>query len=152
MISRELAGFLEGPVGIHLGARNERLEPSGARCIAVAVEPDGAHLVVYLSRVAAARVLPDLEATGRAAVSFARPVDERACQVKGVFVSARDAREEERERVASQWDSFRANLEEIGIPRATNAAWVTWPCLAVRLRATELFEQTPRPGTGGPLA
>jgi len=116
------------------------------------VEPDGLHLMVYLARIAAARVLPDLEATGRAALSFARPVDERACQVKGVFVSAREATEAERERVASQWDLFRANLEEIGIPRATNAAWVTWPCLAVRLRATELFEQTPRPGTGGPLA
>jgi hypothetical protein len=152
MISRELAGFLEGPVGVHIGTRNERLAPSGARCVAVAVDPDGAHLVVYLSRLAAERLLPDLESNGQAAVSFARPVDERACQVKGVFVSARDATAEERARVASQWESFRANLEAIGIPRAGSEAWVTWPCLALRLRATAVFEQTPRPGTGGPLA
>lgn len=152
MISRELAGFLEGPVGIHLGTRNERVEPEGARCVAVAVEPDGAHLVVYLAEVAAARVLPHLESNGQAALSFARPVDERACQVKGVFVSARGATGDERPRVAAQWDLFMANLEAIGIARATHAGCVTWPCRAVRVRATAIFEQTPRQGTGGPLA
>lgn len=151
MIDGELTRFLEGPVGIHIGTRNERLEPSGARCLALVVEPDGAHVVVYMAAVAAARVLPDLESNGQAALSFARPVDERACQVKGVFVGVRDATEAERERIASQWEQFRANLEAIGIPRAGNAAWPTWPCVAVRLRVTQLFEQTPRPGTGGPL-
>lgn len=151
MIERELAEFLEGPVGIHVGTRNERLEPSGARCVAVAVEPDGAHLLVYLAEVAAERVLPDLEANGQAAVGFARPVDERASQVKGVFVSARAATEAERPRVIAQWESFLDNLEQIGIGRAAYAAWVTWPCVAIRLRATALFNQTPGPGTGGPL-
>lgn len=152
MIDRELTRFLEGPVGIHIGTRNEKLEPSGARCLALAVEADGAHVVVYMAAVAAARVLPDLASNGQAALSFARPVDERACQVKGVFVDARDASEAERERIASQWAAFGANLAEIGIPPARFAAWPTWPCVAVRLRVTELFEQTPRPGTGGPLA
>jgi len=84
-------------------------------------------------------------------VSFGRPVDERACQVKGVFVGARDAEEEERPRVAAQWSSLQDNLEQIGIARATYGAWITWPCLAIRLRVTALFEQTPRPETGGPL-
>jgi hypothetical protein len=152
MIDKQLAAFLEDGVGIHLGSRNERLEPSGARSIAAAVDADGAQLVVYLARVAAARVLPDLEANGQAAVGFARPTDERACQVKGVFVSAREATEQERPRVMAQWEAFQANLERIGIPRATYASWVTWPCVAIRLRAVALFEQTPRPGTGGPLA
>jgi hypothetical protein len=71
--------------------------------------------------------------------------------VKGVVVDVRDATDEERPRVAAQWESFQANLEQIGIGRAGYAAWVTWPCVAVRLRVTALFEQTPRPGTGGSL-
>jgi hypothetical protein len=151
MIDRELAAFLQGEVGIHLGTCSESREPNGVRAVAAAVEADGAHLVVYLATVAAERVLPDLESRGQAAVSFGRPVDERACQVKGVFVSARDARDDERPRVAAQWESFQANLEQIGITRPTYAAWLTWPCLAIRLRVTALFEQTPGPGTGGPL-
>jgi hypothetical protein len=151
MIHRDLAAFLEGEVGIHLGARGAALEPSGVRAIAAAVEEDGAHLVVYVASVAAPRVLPDLESNGQAAVSFGRPVDDRACQVKGVFVGARDAREEERPRVLAQWERFLANLERIGLARGTFAGWVTWPCTAIRLRATALYEQTPRAGTGGPL-
>jgi hypothetical protein len=151
MIHGDLAAFLEGEVGIHLGTRGAACEPNGVRALAAAVEGDGAHLVVYVASVAAARVLPDLESNGQAAVSFGRPVDDRACQVKGVFVGARDARAEERPRVVAQWERFLANLEEIGLSRGTFAGWVTWPCTAIRLRATALFEQTPRPGTGGPL-
>jgi hypothetical protein len=151
MIDRSLAGFLEGAVGIHVGTRNADLEPNGARAVAAAVEGGGSALVVYLARVAAERLLPDLEANGQAAVSFGRPIDERACQVKGVFESARDARDDERARVAAQWDSFQANLELIGISREAYAPWITWPCVAIRLRVTALFEQTPKPGTGGPI-
>lgn len=151
MIDRPLAEFLEGAVGIHVGTRNDELEPNGARGVAAAVEDGGSQIVVYLARVAAERLLPDLRSNGQAAVSFGRPVDERACQVKGVFVDARDAADAERPRVAAQWESFQANLEQIGIARETYAAWVTWPCVAIRLRVSALFEQTPKPGTGGPL-
>jgi hypothetical protein len=151
MIDAELQAFLEGAVGIHLGTRDAKLEPNGVRAVAVSVEPGGKHLVVYLAKVAAERVLGDLESNGQAAVSFGRPVDERACQVKGAFTGARDAREDERDRIRSQWDCFLANLEEIGIGRLTYGEWLVWPCMAVRLEVQALFNQTPGPGTGGPL-
>ena len=151
MIDAELQAFLEDAVGIHLGTRNHELEPNGVRAVAAAVEDGGERLVVYLARVAAERVLPDLEANGQVAVSFGRPVDERACQVKGVFEDVRDAREDEKARVMAQWESFLDNLEQIGIGRLTYGAWVTWPCVAIRLKVNALFNQTPGPGTGGPL-
>jgi len=151
MIDAELKAFLEDAVGIHLGTRSAELEPNGVRAVAAAVEDGGERLVVYLAAVAAERVLPDLEANGQAAVSFGRPVDERACQVKGVFEGARDAREDEKPRVMAQWESFLDNLEQIGIARLTYGAWVTWPCVAVRLKVSALFNQTPGPGTGGAL-
>ena len=152
MIDGALAAFLQEGVGIHIGTRNERLQPNGARAIAVRVEPDGAHLVVYVARVAAARILPDLQSNGQAAVGFGRPVDDRACQVKGVFVEARDAAEDERAAVLAQWDGFLGSLEKIGIPRAATRPWVTWPAVAIRLKATAVFEQTPGPDAGAPLA
>jgi hypothetical protein len=152
MIDRQLAGFLEEGVGIHLGTCNARLEPQGMRALAVTVDPDGSHLTVYLAAVAATRLIPDLEANGRAAVSFGRPVDDRACQVKGEFVSARDVDGSERAIVETQWNGFRASLDRIGIPRALTAEWTMWPATAVRLRVTALFEQTPGPGAGAPIA
>lgn len=151
MIDAQLAAFLQEGVGIHIATRNAALQPNGARAIAVTVEEDGAHLVVYVARVAAARILPDLETNGQAAVGFGRPVDDRACQVKGLFLGVREATDEERPRVLAQWDGFLGSLEQIGIPRAATRTWVTWPAVAIRLRANALFNQTPGPQAGAPL-
>jgi hypothetical protein len=152
MLDRTLAAFLQEGLGIHIGTRNERLEPNGARAVAVTVDDDGAHLVVYVAEVAAARVLPDLTANGQAAVSFGRPVDDRACQVKGQVVSVRPAEAHERAIIRAQFDGFLANLELIGIPRATGANWSWWPAVAILLKASAVFEQTPGPAAGTPLS
>ena len=152
MIDTSLAAFLQGGVGIHIGTRNASRQPNGTRALAVTVEDDGLHVVVYVADVAAARILPDLEANGQIAVGFGRPTDDRACQVKGVFIGARPATETERPTVLAQWDGFLGKLELIGIPRAATKTWVTWPAVAIRLRANALFDQTPGPAAGAPIA
>jgi hypothetical protein len=152
MLNATLAAFLQEGLGIHIGTRTARLEPNGARAVAVRVESDGAELVVYVAEVAAARLLPDLEANGQAAVSFGRPVDDRACQVKGLLVSVRPAQPDERDMIRAQLDGFLSNLEMIGIPRSTAANWIWWPTVAIRLKAMAVFEQTPGPAAGTPLS
>jgi Pyridoxamine 5'-phosphate oxidase len=151
MIDKQLAEFLEEGIAIHIGTRNEQLEPDGARVTAVTVEEDGTHLVAYVPTVAAARVLPNLQANGQAALVFGRPTDDRACQVKGVFTGSRETTPDERDIVLAQWERSIQVFERVGIPRAASATWVMWPCVAVRLRATALFSQTPGPGAGAPL-
>lgn len=148
MIEPDLRAFLEGGLGIHIGTRTSRLEPNGARALAVKVEDDRLHLIVYLADVAARRVVPDLRANSAIAVGFARPIDERACQIKGIFVEVRPAAGDERRLVEEQFDGFRTNLEHIGIPRIGTSGWITWPAVAIRFRATTIFEQTPGPDAG----
>ena len=114
MLNRELAAFLQEGLGIHIGTCNDRLEPNGARGLAVAVDDDGMHLEVFLTEVAAARLMPDLKVNGKIAVSFGRPVDDRACQVKGDLVSVRAAEPGERHAISSQFDGFLAGLERTG--------------------------------------
>lgn len=150
MISGDLAAFVQEGVGIYVGTRNAALEPNGARGLAARV--DGPYLVVYLADVAAVRLLPDLEANGEAAVTFGRPVDERACQVKGRFVAARPARDDERPALDAQWDHFTRNLELIGVAPLARSAWPRWPATAVTLTPTAIFEQTPGPSAGTQLA
>ena len=152
MIGTELAAFLQEGVGIHIGTRNAALEPNGSRALAVKVEDDARHLVVYVARVAAVRLLPDLEANGQAAVGFGRPIDDRACQVKGVFIDSREAVDADRPIIDAQWDGFLGSLEQIGIPRAATKTWVTWPAVAIRVRVNALFDQTPGPQAGAPIA
>jgi hypothetical protein len=152
MIDRALAGFLEAGLSIHIGVRDAHLQPSGARAAAVSVEPDGGHMLVYVPDLGASRILPDLEATGQAAVSFGRPTDDRACQVKGIVTSIRQATADERAIITAQWQGFMRQLETIGIPRDVTLGWATWPAVVVRLRVTAVFEQTPGPLAGTPLA
>jgi hypothetical protein len=97
-------------------------------------------------------VLPDLKSNGQAAVVFARPIDERACQVKGTFVSARGARPKERVAAQKQWDRFLYNLEQIGIPRSAADTWITTADVAITLKVTGIFEQTPGPDAGKTIA
>lgn len=152
MIDEQLTAFLEDGVGIHLGTRNAQLEPNGARAIAVKVDGDRQHVRVFISNVAASRVLPDLEANGQAALVFARPTDERACQLKGVFVDVRGLNREERVHARNQWQAFLDSLEYIGIPRISARTWVDVADLAIRLKVTAVFEQTPGPDAGKALA
>jgi pyridoxamine 5'-phosphate oxidase-like protein len=152
MIDVELAAFLQEGIAIQLGTRNDRLEPNGVRVVAVTVDGDGRHLVAYVPDAAVSQVLPDLESNGQAALVFARPPDERACQVKGTFTSARPASEAERAGVEAQWDRWRDRLASIGVARATLEPWITWPCTAIRVRVTAIFNQTPGPNAGAPLA
>jgi hypothetical protein len=72
--------------------------------------------------------------------------------VKGVFAGARLAEDPERDAVLAQWEGFRSALEYIGISRQITSGWVAWPAVAVRLKTTAVFEQTPGPGTGMAMA
>ena len=90
MLDQTLTEFLELGLAIHIGTRNERMEPNGCRVTAVRVEDQGTHLIAYLPKSATAAVLQDLNNNGQAAISVARPADDRAVQIKGAFVSMRD--------------------------------------------------------------
>jgi hypothetical protein len=152
MIDQQLAAFLHDGVGIHIGTRNAQFEPNGARAISGRVDSDGKHLHVYIASVAAERVLPDLESNGFAAVVFARPIDERACQIKGTFVSVRPITDDERAYAAAQWNAFLGHLDYIGIPGVSAATWISTADLAIRLKVTAIFEQTPGPDAGKALS
>jgi len=151
MIDRELATFLEEGIAIHIGTRNRRLEPNGARVVAVRVEDEGRVIVAFVPALAAPQVMPDLESNGQAALVFARPPDERAVQVKGTFAGACAAPGGDERFVRDQWERWVVRMTTIGLPRELTEPWQIWPCVAVRLRVTALFDQTPGPRAGAAL-
>ncbi|MEW5919277.1 MAG: pyridoxamine 5'-phosphate oxidase family protein, partial [Gemmatimonadota bacterium] len=117
-ISDELAQFLESGLSIVVATRDGDLQPDGASAWAARVHDDRTHLTVYLYEEAAARMLRNLNAYPQIALDFDRPTTHRACQVKGVYLSARPAEAAERALVDQQVGAFAADLDEIGIPGA----------------------------------
>jgi hypothetical protein len=151
MLDDRLVEFLQQGLAINIGTRNARLAPSAAYVGAVIVDADRRHLTVFVPLAAAAAVLDDLLANGQAAVVCARPEDDRAGQVKGTFVSVRPATDDEEPVVRQQFDGFLRQLELIGMPGESTRPWLIWPALAVRLRVTAVFDQTPGPQAGAAL-
>ena len=153
MLDKSLTEFLEQGLAIHIGTCNAALRPNGCRVTAVRVEEQGRHLVAYLPTAATSAVLEDLRDNGQAAVSFARPTDDRAVQVKGEFISARDADPREETFVLGQWQALLRELDVIGLaPLTSTSTWLMWPCVAVTLRVTAVFSQTPGPEAGAVLS
>jgi hypothetical protein len=151
MLDEALATFLEEGLAIHIGTRDERLEPNGARVTAVKVLPDRRHLVAYVPEGFAPAILADLTSNGQAALCFARPVDEQAYQVKGVFVEQRPVTADDQPGILRQSEGMQRQLEMVGIPRVAYGKWKMWPCVAITIRITDVFNQTPGPGAGAPV-
>ena len=151
MLDKNLTEFLEQGLAIHIGTRDARLNPNGGRVTAVRVEDEGRHIVVFIPTGANRAVLDDLQSNGQAALSCTRPADDRAVQVKGEFVSLRDADPADEAFAIAQWESFLRQLDLIGLPGASTSTWTMWPCVAVKIRVTALFSQTPGPDAGAVL-
>ncbi len=151
MIDPALASFIHEGLAAHIGTRSDTLEPNGARVTAVRVDDDGEHVVAYIPTVAGLNVLADLESNGQAAITITRPFDDRSCQLKGVLTSSWVATEEERPIAMQQWEGFLAQLSLVGLPPIVATNWNAWPCMAVRIKVTSLFNQTPGPNAGAPL-
>lgn len=147
----DLITFLQQGLSIHMGTRNARLEPNGARVVALTVEEDHEHLRAYVTTTDVTAVLSNLEDNGHAALACTRPADDRACQVKGTFVSIRPAEPTEMAEVQRQWGGFLDQLQRVGIPPAATQRWTSWPCVVVRLKVTAAFDQTPGPDAGARL-
>jgi len=153
MLDKALTEFLEQGLAIHLGTRNSALRPNGCRVTAVRVEDQGRNLVAYLPKAVTPAVLDDLRRNGQAAVSFARPTDDRAVQVKGEFLDMREADASEEAFVLGQWQALLKELDMIGLAALTStSAWLMWPCVAVTIRVTNVFTQTPGPEAGSVLS
>lgn len=151
MIDEILAEFLQSGLGLHVGTRNERLEPCGCRATAIKVEDDGRHVVVFVPKSASPQIFENLRTNGWLAVSMARPVDERAVQLKGLMLSSWDAKPEEDAFARGQWAGFLSQLDAIGLPGVATSSWTVFPCVAVRLKVTAVFNQTPGPDAGAVL-
>lgn len=151
-ISSELATFLESGLAIVVATRDGDLQPDGAIAWAARIHDDGTALTLFMHDEAARDMLRNLEGHPEIAIDFDRPTSHRACQVKGRYLSSRPAGTDEQRLVQAQMDGFATDLEAIGYPRAMTAGWMIWPCTALDVRVTQLFEQTPGPGTGGPLS
>src|SRR5512138_3785142 len=101
-IPLELAEFLESGLSAVLATRDQDMNPDGAVAWAVQVDEDRGRLTVFMHDDAAAEMLRNLKSHPEIAIDLDLPTSHRACQLKGIYLSHRPARPDEREIVERQ--------------------------------------------------
>ena len=146
----ELLSVLEGPSVHHLVTRSATLAPASALGFGVRVEPGSSNVTVFVPARVAPFILENLRDNGQMALTAVNPVDNRAVQIKGVWLGERRIDEDDRSFLIRYRDGVTAVLNLVGVPRSRwrQVAWS--PTLAIRMEVREAYVQTPGPGAGRP--
>jgi hypothetical protein len=149
-IRGELPRLLDGLTAIVVGTRDADLVPACVQAVGFAADGSG-RVTVYVPEVAGEACLANIEANGAVAVVMEKVMTHRTVQVKGRCVETRPARPDEREIVERCMASFTDDVALAGAPRRILLKKNRWPCRAVTIDVTEVFEQTPGPRAGLPF-
>jgi hypothetical protein len=122
------------------------------RAVGVTVTEAGKCARVYLPCANAKRTVENLLATRRIAVTLAKPPTHRTVQLKGELLHIGQATEADRTEIERLFATFLDDLAYIGVPRALIVRTNRWPCWSVDFSVVDVFEQTPGPRAGKPLA
>ena len=151
MIPEKIAEFIQGPVFVAAGTRDEMLRPSHTWAVGTIVNPDRETVMFFVPRGRAERILSNLEGNGKIALGVGSPTHE-AYQLKGTYVSSRPAEERDRaiqEIYRSKWLALALQCgypEQIARPLTLGFAY--HPAVAITFRVEEIFLQTPGPDAG----
>lgn len=154
-LTDHLIQFTEGPVMIHLGVRDANFQPHVAAIWGMKASPT--ELRIFLLDVHAERLMPHLEANGQMAVVVSSPLSSETYQFKGTFVGAQPGSEADYAIHRIYWEKmggffqFLHSSGHVGVLDAI-ARMRLEPFVTVTMRVDEVFDQTPGPGTGQPVA
>lgn len=148
MIPSSIVDLLQTGISVVVGTRDATLMPECTRAWGIRVGKDRRSVTIFLTETISRKTLQNLRDNGLVAISCTRPTDHVACQLKGRLRAIRPVNPRDREH-SKQWHSeFLGELVAIGVPTSVGEAWITEPALAVDIDVTDVFHQTPGPGTG----
>jgi len=143
----ELPRVLEGLSVISVGTRDAALAPSTVHAVGVDFEGPG-RMTVYVPEDAGTETLRNIGENGAVAVVFEKPMTHRTVQVKGRCVAMRAADDGDRAAVDGWAERFAGDVIAVGAPIPYARRLRRWPCRAVTLEVTDVFEQSPGPHAG----
>jgi hypothetical protein len=152
MSDSRLQRCLEPGLSVLVGTADAAGMPSCCRGIAISTPDNLRTITVYVPVATSHETIQNVGVTKRITVTVTHPRDNFATQFKGTAIEARLAREDEAEFVRARLEAFADLLDRIGVPRRVTRGVTHWPAFAVTLRAEQVFEQTPGPNAGRPVA
>ena len=124
------------------------------RAVGASIAPDGSELTVYVARSRSRQLLQDVAATGQIAVVFSEPRSHRTVQVKAREVELRSAVDSDAPVLRRYLRSMEHEIGNVGLSAVFVQAMLACPLddvVAIRLRPSEAYDQTPGPKAGSAL-
>jgi hypothetical protein len=151
-IRSELAAFLTSPVMIILGTCDAHGGPDIGRGVGARVDGDAGVVEVIVSGWQWPETVANVRATGRAAITFARPSDYASYQVKGpASIGEPDA--DALALSARYIDDITTILGALGLERRLMTHWLTdRDAVVLRMEMDAIFVQTPGSKAGQLIA
>jgi hypothetical protein len=148
VLPAELVEFIESGVSVLVGTRDAERRPHAMRGFGASAAPDRKTITIYMAEAVSEASLSDLRDNGQIAVTFSRPIDHRAIQIKGRMLDIQPttpAQQAIQERYLAAWVE---QVYTVGLPRSLGRLMQIFPSLAVHIELLEVFQQTPGPGAG----
>ncbi|HEX8170412.1 MAG TPA: hypothetical protein VF824_07730 [Thermoanaerobaculia bacterium] len=152
MVPDKLRRCGEGGLSVLVAAADADRVPACCRGVAVRSSDDFESVTVYVPVATSQEIVANVATTRRVAIVCSHPVDHATVQIKGVTRAVRLAPAADEAYVADYFGRFAEILESIGLPRRITRGINIWPAFAIELTVEEVFDQTPGPKAGGPLA
>jgi hypothetical protein len=144
--------FLQGPAIAFVGTRNRALRPNAAWAAAPRADAAADTITFILPEPESERALADIADNGLIALTALDPKSHETYQYKGRYLSARPATVDDQVLVDIQVAKIMARIDEVGLRGELFGRIVFWPGTAIEFRVEEIFEQTPGPNAGRPIA
>lgn len=148
------AAFVQGSVSIVAASCDAQRMPSMGRVAGCAVAPDRCRVSLFVAARQAPALLADVRASGRIAVVFSRPSNNRTLQLKGDDATVRPTTADELSVVARYVEAFGEEITPLGYgpeQARTLFACVDGDRVAIDFTPSAAFEQTPGPNAGAPI-
>lgn len=152
MIGPALAEFIGGPVMMVFAARSASGFPALGRAVGAHVIADGREIEIYVGARQWPEAVGGLSVGGRVALTFARPADYRAYQLKGPVQAIGPASAADRARSAAYADLIFETLKQYGVTDGLEQWMRPADLLTLRVEPAAVFAQTPGPGAGERMA
>ncbi|MBV8516603.1 MAG: hypothetical protein JO197_04285 [Acidobacteria bacterium] len=142
----------ERGLSVIVGTADAEHVPSCCRGAAVRSKDDFETLTVYVPVATGQEIVANVATTRRIAVSLSLPRDNTSIQMKGLTTGVRLAPAADEPFVKEYVYGFADILEALGLPRRLTRSMNHWPAFAIDMSVEEVYDQTPGPNAGAPLA
>jgi hypothetical protein len=145
-ISEKLKTYLHGGNGMVMGTRDASMKPEFQRVLG-AIVVDESHLKIFLDGKTAGRIFENLSDNQMIAVATCSFTFE-SYQFKGKSIRWAESTAEELEIIEEYFRNFSVSMKDFGLGEDFVFKYPHSQMVTLLMEVTDIFEQTPKTGTG----